>query len=201
MKKTVLTALLVCWPLSVVGETNVEIKYHPPKYLESLDMHFSESYTLELATEPTNSSWAPAIKVSLQCTSQDQDYYSGIDLEVQNREDIPVKAVFGMFGPREGDYYPVRFTAPNLDISRSWEWYYFTHTVDQAPWPLSGNLNNEPAVLAQISNSLKGGWLRIEVFGFIYDFDLKDEAYMIDGFHAKCAVVQGNCTPGSGARL
>ncbi|MCH8347169.1 MAG: hypothetical protein IH901_01540 [Proteobacteria bacterium] len=191
MKKILITALLFFWPLPAYGETSAEIKYYPAHYDDLLEMHFSESYSLALGTDVTNSTRAPAIKLDLQCTSQDQDYYGGIGLEVWTLKDLPVETVFGMFGPYEGEYHPARVTGPNLDISPLFEWIYYRPDNASDPWPLDGNLNHDPATLARISNALAGGWLRIEAFGFVYDFDLLTVRSTIAGFHQKCATVHG----------
>ena len=191
MRKYLLAALLFCWPLSAVAGTSAGIKYYPAGYDELLEEYFSESYSLALGTDVTNSTRAPVIKVSLQCTSEDQDYYSDIRLEVRHLGDIPVQTVMGMFGPFEGEYHPVRFTGNNLDISPSWEWIYYERDNASDPWPLYGNLNHDPATLARISNALKGSWLKVEVFGFSYDFDLSTVRSTIAGFHQKCAIVHG----------
>ena len=194
MKKILIIALLFFWPLPALAGTSAEIKYFPAEYDENLEMEFSEEYALILTTDVTNSTRAPVIKLFyLQCASQDQDYYGGINLEVRNRWDLPVKAVFGIFGPFEGEYHPARFTGPNLDISPLFEWIYNRTNNENAsdPWRLTGDLSHDPAALARISNALAGGWLRIEVFGFVYDFDLTAVRSTIADFHQKCAVVHG----------
>ncbi|MCH7806728.1 MAG: hypothetical protein IH995_06240 [Proteobacteria bacterium] len=191
MQKVLLTALLFCWPLSAYGETSAEIKYFPAHYIEELDEQLNESYSLALRTDTTKSSQAPKIRLSLQCSSGDQDYFAGIMLDVINPDIIPVETVLTMFGPFEGEFHPVRFTGNNLDISPSWQWIYFERDNNSGFWPLFASLDHDPATLAQISNSLKGGWLRIEVFGFVYDFDLTAVRSTITGFHQKCAVVHG----------
>ena len=125
MRKFLIAALLFFWPVSAGAGTRAEILYHPVSYSDVLEMHFSESYSLRLTTETTNSTRAPAIEVELQCTSGDQDYYGSVELEVWHPEDLPVQAVFGMFGPNKGEDHPGRVTGNNLDISPSWKWIYF----------------------------------------------------------------------------
>ncbi|MCH8172521.1 MAG: hypothetical protein IIA70_04340, partial [Proteobacteria bacterium] len=93
MKKILIIALLCFWPLPALAGTSAGIKYFPAHYDDLLEEYFSDSYSLNLGTDVTNSTRAPAIKLDLQCTSQDQDYYGGISLEVRNRGDIPVETV------------------------------------------------------------------------------------------------------------
>ncbi|MCH8323289.1 MAG: hypothetical protein IIB64_09495 [Proteobacteria bacterium] len=191
MQKVLIIALLFFWPLSAYGETSAEIKYFPAEYDDFLEEYFSESYSLALGTDVTNSTRAPVIKLGLQCASQDQDYYGSISLEVRNRGDIPVETVFGVFFTFEGEYHPAQVTGPNLDISPLFEWIYYQRDNASDPWDLKGDLSHDPAALARISNALAGGWLRIEVFGFVYDFDLTAVRSTIAGFHQKCAIVHG----------
>ena len=200
MQKIFITALLFFWPLSALAGTSAGIKYYPGEYDKLLEEYRSGSYSLFLSTDTTNSkpgtdttsSWrAPAIRFSLQCTGEGQDYYGDIRLEIRHLSDLPVIPVMGMFGSYEGERYPARFTGDNLNISSSWEWIYYERDNNFDPWPLYGNLNRDPATLVRISNALTGSWLRIEMFGFIYDFDLSSVRGIITDYHQKCAVVHG----------
>ena len=192
MRKFLIAAFLFFWPVSAVAGTSAEIIYHPASYSDVLEMHFSESYSLMLTTDTTNSTQAPAMEVSLQCTSEEQDYYAELEFEIWHPEDIPVQTVLSMFGPFEKEHHPARLTGSDLDISSSWRWFYFERDNKTDPWRLLGDLNDDPATLVRISNALKGSWLRIEVFGFIYDFDLSSEGSIITGFHQKCAIIHGS---------